>query len=730
MHYVIAFVAAIIGGTLTQDLVGFLFGGALGYIAALVWRQGRDLELLKQQVASIDGLSAPSTPAAAQERLTPEPPIPEPTAAPEPEPTAPHPAATGWESEAPPARSELFPPHEPSSVELLARELIERIKIFFTTGNLVVRVGVVVLFFGVAFLLNYAYEHSMIPVELRLASAGLGGIVLAVVGWRLRHRADTYGLILQGAGVGLLYLTIFASAQLYELVPVTAGLGLLVALVVGSSVLAVLQKSQALAIFAMSGGFMAPVLMSTDTGNHVALFSYYALLNAGILAMAWFQFWRWLNWVGFVFTFAIGATWGYEYYRPELFASTEPFLILFFLFYLGVSVLFARRKDVELRGVVDGTLVFGTPIIAFAMQAAMVQDMPFGLAFSALGAAATYVVLALWLKRQDAFSDLLGQSFVALGVVFATLAIPFAFDNQRFTGATWAIEGAGLFWVGLRQQHRLPRAFGLFMVLAAAVASMAEGPSNIAPTLFLNSAFLGAALLSLAGGYVAYLISTNRDELHKFEAPLRWLYLPFGVFWWLAVGIYELQRFVPSGYGTAQANNVNENLTVLFASLSTIAVTLIAKRCRWKEGLLPGFLLLPLMLLFTLDLLDRWQSSTAFADLGWLAWPIAVASLGWHLKQVEGYRRLSGAWHAGGWWFLAYFVAWNVASAAYRGLGDTVWTYVLWAAVPLAVAAALLRAKALDRWPFNQHPESYFGWGWAVVFVALAFWSLVAGMGA
>ncbi|MCZ6889904.1 MAG: DUF2339 domain-containing protein, partial [Gammaproteobacteria bacterium] len=550
------------------------------------------------------------------------------------------------------------------------------------------------------------------------------------VGWRLRDRSDTYGLILQGAGVGLLYLTIFASARLYELVPLTAALGLLVALVVGSSALAVLQKSQALAIFAMSGGFLAPVLLSTDTGNHVALFSYYALLNAGILAMAWFQFWRWLNWVGFVFTFAIGATWGYEYYRPELFASTEPFLVLFFLYYVGVSVLFARRQEVELRGVVDGTLVFGTPIIAFALQAALVQDMSFGLAFSALGAAATYVLLALWLKRQDAFSDLLGQSFVALGVVFATLAIPFAFDNQRFTGATWAVEGAGLFWVGLRQQHRLPRVFGLFMILAAAVAFIAEGSSNIEPTLFLNSAFLGAALLSLAGGYTAYLISTHADALHRFERPLRWVYLPFSAFWWLAGGIYELQRYIPSGYGQAQANNVNENLTVLFVSLSAVAVTFIARRCNWKEGLLLGFLLLPVMIVFTIDPIDRWQSSTAFADLGWLVWPIALASFGWHLKQVEGYRRLSGAWHAGGWWFLAVFLAWNAASLGHRAVPDSTWVYVLWAAVPLALASLVLRAKSLDRWPFDEHPESYFGWGWAVVLVALAAWLVVTGMDA
>ena len=33
-----------------------------------------------------------------------------------------------------------------------------------------------------------------------------------------------------------------------------------------------------------AGGFAAPIMISTGQGNHIALFSYYALLNAGILA--------------------------------------------------------------------------------------------------------------------------------------------------------------------------------------------------------------------------------------------------------------------------------------------------------------------------------------------------------------------------------------------------------------------------------------------------------------
>ena len=50
--------------------------------------------------------------------------------------------------------------------------------------------------------------------------------------------------------------------------------------------LALLQNSQALAVLAVSGGFLAPILTSTGSGNYVALFSYYAVINAGILWLA------------------------------------------------------------------------------------------------------------------------------------------------------------------------------------------------------------------------------------------------------------------------------------------------------------------------------------------------------------------------------------------------------------------------------------------------------------
>ena len=81
------------------------------------------------------------------------------------------------------------------------------------------RVGVIVLFFGVAFLLKFASEHIEIPIEARLIGVAIGALVMLAIGWRLRLSRPGYGLILQGGAIGVLYLTVFAAFRLYQLLP-------------------------------------------------------------------------------------------------------------------------------------------------------------------------------------------------------------------------------------------------------------------------------------------------------------------------------------------------------------------------------------------------------------------------------------------------------------------------------------------------------------------------------
>src|SRR6185436_18501255 len=216
-------------------------------------------------------------------------------------------------------------PWQPSVPELRDSAPVRWVRDYFMNGNLVVRVGIIVLFFGVAFLLKFAADRHLLPVELRLAGVAAGGAALLIIGWRLRARQRMYALALQGGGVGLLYLTVFAALRLYALLPPTACFALLVVIAGLSAFLAIGQNSVALAALGATGGFLAPVLASTGQGNHVVLFSFYALLDAGIVAIAWFKAWRTLNLLAFVFTYGIGSGWGVLRYAPENFATTEPF---------------------------------------------------------------------------------------------------------------------------------------------------------------------------------------------------------------------------------------------------------------------------------------------------------------------------------------------------------------------------------------------------------------------
>ncbi|MET0777455.1 MAG: DUF2339 domain-containing protein [Pseudomonas mandelii] len=379
-------------------------------------------------------------------------------------------------------------------------------------GNTVLRVGVVLLFLGLAFLLRYATEGMVVPIELRYAGVAAAALGLLGLGWWLRTRNSNYALMLQGTGIAVLYLTVFAAMRLHPLLDPTAALGLLVAVTVFSAILAITQDALGLAAAAALGGFAAPILTSTGAGNHVALFSYFALLNAGILAIAWFKAWRLLNLIGFVGTFGIGFAWGLRSYTPQLLWSTEPFLILFFLMYLAIGLLFARRKLLEMSDApeddsreallrwsarkgdyVDGTMLFGPPLVGFGLQFALVQHLEFAAAFSALALGMIYMGLARFLMGGRAL--LLAETCLALGVIFASLAIPLGLD-ARWTAAAWAVEGAGIFWLGLRQQRPLARAFALLLQLGSAIAFVSE--LRIGDGRLLDGAPLGALMLGVA----------------------------------------------------------------------------------------------------------------------------------------------------------------------------------------------------------------------------------------
>lgn len=586
-------------------------------------------------------------------------------------------------------------------------------------GNIMVRVGVVVLFFGVAFLLKFAADNALLPIEFRLAGVAVAGIFMLVLGWRVRDSKRIFGLAMQGGAVGVLYLTVFAALRLYSLIPPSMAFAVLAAFAAFSAALAVLQNAQGLAVLAAAGGFLAPILTSTGEGSHVQLFSYYLLLNLGILGIAWFRAWRLLNLVGFAFTFVIASLWGAQYYRPELFDSTEPFLILFSLLYVAVSVLFAFRRPVDLRGYVDATLVFGVPLVGFALQAALVHGMENALAWSALIAAGFYVVLA-WLlfKRLGKDSRLLAEAFLAIGVVFATLAVPLALD-ARWTAGMWALEGAAMVWVGGRQGQLVPRLFGYLLQLGAG-AAFVHSAQVIPPNLpVLNGIFIGALIIALAGLFTALHLQRHAP-VDSHESLLRRPLFLWGIAWWYGAWLFEIDEQVHYNYQLLALG--------LFFTATGLAAHELRQRLDWPamryptRGLLPSlFLLLPFAALWLEHPFENW---------GWLAWSAGLMVHIRMLSSEDDSDHLMQYWHMGGLWLVLTLFSWETAWMLDEAVqGADTWWRIAWGLVPAAALAAMMRFGERLPSPVADHPDLYLDKALIPVGFYLWAWILVLCLG-
>lgn len=487
---------------------------------------------------------------------------------------------------------------EPSAISIAIDNGLAKIKDwvvgYFTGGNSLVRTGMLVLFVGVAFLLKYVAERTVVPVEFRYVGIVAGSLVLLILGWRLRHKRPGFALSLQGGGIGVLYLTLFAAMRLHQLLPASAVLLCLIGIVVLSATLAVLQNSMALAVIGVLGGFAAPILTSTGSGSHVQLFAYYLLLNISVFGIAWFKSWRLLNLLGFFATFAVGSLWGIKYYQPAYFSSVEPFLIAHFLLYVLIAVFFAFKQPPNLKGINDGTLIFGTPIVVFSLQAGLVKDMTYGLAYSALILGVFYISLAFIVKQlhRPYFKNLI-ESFIALGVGFATLAIPLGFDG-RVTSAMWVAEASAMVWVGVRQQRILPRFSGYALALLGSLAFFVEPAGNLDVLPFLNADFVGVLIVVAASLFMGLYARKHAEHLLPIESPwVTRMMVISAICWWTMGGFVELEK------------HFSEQSYLLFQlwMLTTVVILLFwGQRLAYRLMIVGALILNGLMLFVLIDI--------------------------------------------------------------------------------------------------------------------------------
>ena len=379
----------------------------------------------------------------------------------------------------------------------IVTSLIHSMQNWFFGGNLVVRVGVLVLLVGVVLLLRLLSDYIEIPITIKLIGIGIIGLGLAALGLKLAKNRFAYGITLQGAGLAIAYLTTFFAYSVYQVlasVPSFIGLGILSAITIG---LAVRQNALPLALLALSGGFFAPILTSSDIGNLVTLFSYYLLLNVTIAVIAHYRTWKMLNLLGVVVTFGLAYYWGATESLSAVIEAQRWSLVslvaLHVLLYLFVVIRYAQqiiayntlneesftcadsvhnintvdkahRANNSYVFPIDTGLLFSVPILAFGLFSVLLEGISNALTITSAVLAVIYLSIGwVFIQRSQRYA-LITEGMLALGFGFLALVIPLAL-NAEWIAFGWSVQGLALVWFGRRSLRAWSVLFGLLLQL-------------------------------------------------------------------------------------------------------------------------------------------------------------------------------------------------------------------------------------------------------------------------
>jgi uncharacterized membrane protein len=314
-------------------------------------------------------------------------------------------------------------------------------------------------------------------------------------------------------GAGVLYLSLYAAWNYYALVPTEVAFVGMAVVTASLIILALTRNTQRLAMLAMLGGYVTPLLVSTGHDAQIPLFSYLALLNAGLLWMALARDWRSLP-LSFLFTLVYGLTWYTHFYDPAKLIPSLTFASVFFVEFALLPAIQARRNGALRADAVALTLLNAGWYLA-ALDVMLYSSHRWGLTAGVLAVAAFYLILANFTARQsDRTQPAARPIFGSVALTCATVSIPIRLEGQWIVMA-WAFESLILVWNGIQSGTAWLRGAGLIVLFAVTLYLLEIAIPS--PQPFLNGRFATYVIVAAALGIAGWLARRNDRMLGEGE---------------------------------------------------------------------------------------------------------------------------------------------------------------------------------------------------------------------
>ena len=380
-------------------------------------------------------------------------------------------------------------------------------------GQLLNRVGIIAVLVGLSYFLKLAFENNWIGPATQVLIGIVVGIALLVWSEQFRRKGYSgFAYSLKAVSVGALYLSLWAASQYYHLVPPTVSFFGMVLVTLTSAALSLRQNAELLAAFALVGGFLTPVLVSTGQNHEIALFCYVGLLDLGTLWLTAVKGWRRLLLGSYAGTVLLFGAWASTYYTEAQLTTTFAFATFFFLLFFATPFLPHKAEPPESsRELTVALVLFNAAAYFAACHLMLAGHHRSALAWLAVALALLYLAVSKRLEKTTPAVD--SSVHLALAVGFVSIAIPLKLSDHWIT-LGWLVEAGALFWAAHRSTSQLLRGLGV-VALGLGIVRLLAIDSDAHQPLLLNPRF-GLYLTAIAAlALFAYYSAADGGEQNR-----------------------------------------------------------------------------------------------------------------------------------------------------------------------------------------------------------------------
>jgi uncharacterized membrane protein len=507
-------------------------------------------------------------------------------------------------------------------------------------GRWLNRVGILALLLAIGFFLLYAFDRGWVPTPGRVLVGLLyGGLLMAYSYWLLRRGFLYFSESVTVLGAGVLYLSLYAAWASYHLLPQLLTYLCMMVVTAAIAGLALARRSLRVALVALVGGCLTPILLSMHTNQQSLLFTYIAIIDAGLVALGQRRGWRSLGVLLFLWTQINFWLWSAGFYRPAQWPTTLAFASLFFLIFLVPPVL-DSRSAARMPGDRVVLLLADALAMLIVLHTMFWPEHLWTLTLGLLALAALFFLLARPGGPRAAEKALSSshQLYAGLALVFLTLAISIRLEGE-WVAMAWVLEGAALLWIGLR--HGQPFLRGAGFLLFALIPPWLVFCPIVTEHLFWNPRFLTFLVAVACFAFILHLRHRYRQPFGAVESLLfATLSVAIQVLavWALSLEVWDVFARLRStmGMDTHLAQQLSLSLlwTLYASGLVVFGVRRASTLLRW-QGLVLFGLVVGKVLFYDLASLERVYRVASLVGLGAVLWVIS------HLYQ----RRLNSTHH-------------------------------------------------------------------------------------